>query len=73
MVHAGPVDGGGFRLAGVLPYGTKEAREETFVDAADDFRGQSGAVPLATVDRSSTGPIRARSSRTSWVRRRRTA
>ncbi|WP_240351015.1 sensor histidine kinase [Streptomyces olivoreticuli] len=38
MVHAGPVDGGGFRLAGVLPYGTGE---KTFVDAANDFRQQT--------------------------------
>ncbi|WP_370423462.1 sensor histidine kinase [Streptomyces sp. QH1-20] len=43
MVHAGPVDAGGFRLAGVLPYETGEARETTFGDAADDFRQQTGA------------------------------
>ncbi|WP_432913099.1 sensor histidine kinase [Streptomyces syringium] len=43
MVHAGPVDAGGFRLAGVLPYETGEARETTFGDATDDFRQQTGA------------------------------
>ncbi|MBT2382856.1 sensor histidine kinase [Streptomyces sp. ISL-11] len=44
MVYAGPLDGG-FRLAGVLPYETKEAGESTFVDAADDFRQQMGQLP----------------------------
>ncbi|MET9376127.1 histidine kinase [Streptomyces sp. NPDC002992] len=39
MVHAGPADGGGFRVAGVLPYGVVEAAP--LVDAADDFRQQS--------------------------------
>ncbi|MDI9884765.1 histidine kinase [Streptomyces sp. HNM0645] len=39
MVHAGPVPGGGFRVAGVLPYGIGEA--SPFVDPADDFRRQS--------------------------------
>ncbi|SPE61834.1 Sensor histidine kinase DesK [Streptomyces netropsis] len=43
MVHAGPVDAGGFRLAGVLPYETGEARKTTFGDATDDFRQQTGA------------------------------
>ncbi|MFV8131606.1 sensor histidine kinase [Streptomyces syringium] len=43
MVHAGPVDAGGFRLAGVLPYETGEARETAFGDATDDFRQQTGA------------------------------
>ncbi|MFE7775514.1 sensor histidine kinase [Streptomyces sp. NPDC057445] len=42
MVHAGPIDGGGFRVAGVLPYGAVEAAP--FVDAADDFRQQSSPV-----------------------------
>ncbi|WP_329125527.1 sensor histidine kinase [Streptomyces sp. NBC_01353] len=45
MVHAGPADGGGFRVAGVLPYGVVDAAPlvETapLVDAADDFRQQS--------------------------------
>lgn len=60
MVHAGPATDGGFRVAGVLPYGPRSPRasesggwradakpvEATFVDAADDFRGQSeGVVP----------------------------
>ncbi|MFD7439940.1 sensor histidine kinase [Streptomyces sp. NPDC059909] len=44
MVHAGPVDGGGFRVAGVLPYGVVEAAP--IGDAVDDFRQQSPAVPL---------------------------
>ncbi|NUK24529.1 sensor histidine kinase [Streptomyces lunaelactis] len=39
MVHAGPADGGGFRVAGVLPYGVVEAAP--FVAAEDDFRQQS--------------------------------
>ncbi|MGW6569164.1 sensor histidine kinase [Streptomyces sp. NPDC054975] len=39
IVHAGPVDGGGFRVAGMLPYGVVEAAP--LVDAADDFRQQS--------------------------------
>ncbi|GAA3373344.1 hypothetical protein GCM10020367_32910 [Streptomyces sannanensis] len=51
MVHAGPVDGGGFRVAGVLPYGPgalggEAQRIAPFVDAADDFRQQSPVVPL---------------------------
>jgi signal transduction histidine kinase len=47
MVHAGPAGDGGFRVAGVLPYGPQPRREvTTFVDAANDFRAQSdGAVP----------------------------
>ncbi|MBX7467755.1 sensor histidine kinase [Streptomyces sp. MAG02] len=44
MVHTGPTGDGGFRVAGVLPYGTAEAA--TFVDAPDDFRQQSSAPPL---------------------------
>ncbi|MGW8725557.1 sensor histidine kinase [Streptomyces sp. NPDC055808] len=44
MVHTGTTDDGGFRVAGVLPYGTAEAA--TFVDAPDDFRQQSPALPL---------------------------
>ncbi|MGW2563274.1 sensor histidine kinase [Streptomyces sp. NPDC001514] len=44
MVHAGPVAGGGFRVAGVLPYGVVEAAP--IGDAVDDFRQQSPAVPL---------------------------
>jgi hypothetical protein len=60
MVHAGRAAGGGFRVAGVLPYGPQGShapdgdRERadsgptatTFVDAADDFREQNtGALP----------------------------
>lgn len=36
MVHAGPVEGGGFRVAGVLPYGVVEASP---LVAEDDFPG----------------------------------
>ncbi|MCA6094536.1 histidine kinase [Streptomyces sp. SCA3-4] len=50
MVFTGPAAGGGFRLAGVLPYDSAEAREAgktaTFVDADDDFRQQTGAGAL---------------------------
>ncbi|MGP4011681.1 sensor histidine kinase [Streptomyces sp. 4N124] len=51
MVHAGPAAGGGFRVAGVLPYGSPEPtgaapQATTFVEATNDFRGQSeGARP----------------------------
>ncbi|MFI1104301.1 sensor histidine kinase [Streptomyces melanogenes] len=44
MVHTGRTDDGGFRVAGVLPYGAAEAT--TFVDTADDFRQQPGILPL---------------------------
>nr|WP_257584344.1 histidine kinase [Streptomyces sp. TLI_146] len=44
MVHTGRTDDGGFRVAGVLPYGAAEAT--TFVDTADDFRQQPGPFPL---------------------------
>ncbi|MCX5585696.1 sensor histidine kinase [Streptomyces erythrochromogenes] len=40
MVHAGPADGGGFRVAGVLPYGTEPAGAQ---DVADDFGQQAQA------------------------------
>ncbi|WP_030821053.1 sensor histidine kinase [Streptomyces sp. NRRL F-2305] len=47
MVHTGPTPDGGFRLAGVLPYGDGGRRSRpdgaTSVVAGDDFRGQSGA------------------------------
>jgi len=60
MVHAGSTADGGFRVAGVLPYGPQPTHASeggrrradlgwavtTFVDTANDFRGQSeGAVP----------------------------
>ncbi|WP_406303989.1 histidine kinase [Streptomyces sp. NBC_00885] len=44
MVHAGPADGGGFRVAGVLPYGVVEAAP--FVATEDDFRQQSPQAAL---------------------------
>ncbi|MEO3972734.1 histidine kinase [Streptomyces sp. CAU 1734] len=40
MVHAGAADGGGFRVAGVLPYGVVEAAP--FVAGEDDFPRQTG-------------------------------
>ncbi|WP_317453776.1 histidine kinase [Streptomyces sp. CBMA152] len=43
MVHTGRTQDGGFRVAGVLPYGAAEAA--TFVDAGDDFRQQSRELP----------------------------
>ncbi|MET9507160.1 histidine kinase [Streptomyces flavidovirens] len=54
MVHAGRTDGGGFRVAGVLPYGADGLPPATvaasfaapLVDAQDDFRQQSPSVPL---------------------------
>ncbi|MFJ9430843.1 sensor histidine kinase [Streptomyces sp. NPDC101490] len=47
MCHAGPADGGGFRVAGMLPYGAAPIAEAApLVDAADDFRQQT-TRPLA--------------------------
>lgn len=43
MVHAGPVPAGGFRVAGVLPYGVGEA--SPFVDGVNDFRQQPLKAP----------------------------
>ncbi|MEV7559879.1 histidine kinase [Streptomyces sp. NPDC089795] len=40
MVHAGPAEGGGFRVAGVLPYGAEPAG---VADVADDFGQQAHA------------------------------
>ncbi|MFF0475189.1 sensor histidine kinase [Streptomyces sp. NPDC004284] len=42
ICHAGPADGGGFRVAGMLPYGAAPVVEAApLVDAADDFRQQT--------------------------------
>ncbi|MEU2233225.1 histidine kinase [Streptomyces vietnamensis] len=42
MCHAGPADDGGFRVAGMLPYGAAPVAElAPLVDAADDFRQQT--------------------------------
>ncbi|MER5960834.1 histidine kinase [Streptomyces sp. NPDC002057] len=42
MCHAGPADGGGFRVAGMLPYGAAPVAEAApLVDEADDFRQQT--------------------------------
>ncbi|MEU1628520.1 histidine kinase [Streptomyces sp. NPDC020096] len=43
MVHAGPVEDGGFRLAGMFPYASGQARA-TVGDEANDFWQQSGTV-----------------------------
>ncbi|MFC4612205.1 sensor histidine kinase [Streptomyces maoxianensis] len=48
IVHAGPADDGGFRVAGVLPYGVVEAAP--FVAAEDDFRQQSPVAALGNGD-----------------------
>jgi hypothetical protein len=50
MVHAGRTQDGGFRVAGVLPYGAEGvpggAGGAPLVDAEDDFRQQSRMAPL---------------------------
>ncbi|MFD6970092.1 sensor histidine kinase [Streptomyces sp. NPDC059979] len=43
MVHAGPAEGGGFRVAGVLPYGAEPAGAQ---DVADDFGQRAQAQKL---------------------------
>ncbi|WP_328930351.1 histidine kinase [Streptomyces sp. NBC_00190] len=66
MVHAGAVEGGGFRVAGVLPYGAEPAGVE---DVADDFgqqaqaRGMRGGPPMdwEAVDRELAVRVRSRS------------
>ncbi|MGV0095545.1 sensor histidine kinase [Streptomyces californicus] len=49
MVHTGPTSGGGFRIAGVLPYAGGERQSPpggaTLVAADDDLRGQTGGFP----------------------------
>ncbi|QES49197.1 two-component sensor histidine kinase [Streptomyces venezuelae] len=60
MVHAGAVDGGGFRVAGVLPYGAEPAGGPALPGAADDFGRPvlpPGAPPMdwAAVDRELVG------------------
>ncbi len=66
MVHSGPAPDGGFRVAGVLPYGDGSApagrKDATSVAPAGDFRGRAGGVPRATVGRTSTASIRRRST-----------
>ncbi|MCJ1678645.1 histidine kinase [Streptomyces sp. APSN-46.1] len=65
MVHAGTTEDGGFRVAGVLPYGAEPAG---VVDAADDFGQQlqahmlDGVPPMdwAAVNRELTVPTRSR-------------
>ncbi|MCX4779662.1 sensor histidine kinase [Streptomyces sp. NBC_01264] len=50
MVYAGTVEGGGFRVAGVLPYGTEPAgaRERGMGGVADDFGQQVQARTLGS-------------------------
>ncbi|WP_308346110.1 histidine kinase [Streptomyces sp. ISL-66] len=57
MVHAGTAEGGGFRVAGVLPYGTEPAgaRENGagaagLDEVADDFGQQALGIGAAPVD-----------------------
>ncbi|MFJ3724508.1 sensor histidine kinase [Streptomyces sp. NPDC090045] len=67
MVHAGAAEGGGFRVAGVLPYGTEPAGVE---DVADDFgqrahaqtHASAGEQPMdwAAVDRELAVRVRSR-------------
>ncbi|MEE1817975.1 histidine kinase [Streptomyces sp. SP18ES09] len=58
MCHAGPADDGGFRVAGMLPYGAAPVAEAApLVDAADDFRQQT-TKPLAGDGRPvAVGPV----------------
>ncbi|MFH7598379.1 histidine kinase [Streptomyces racemochromogenes] len=72
MVHAGATEDGGFRVAGVLPYGTEPAG--LVAEAADDFgqqlqarapalRGTPKAAPpmdWAALDRELARPVRTR-------------
>ncbi|MFI1014580.1 histidine kinase [Streptomyces sp. NPDC020965] len=48
MVHAGPVDGGGFRVAGVLPYGGGDAARFVPVGDAARFVPVDDAFPHRT-------------------------
>ncbi|WP_327168422.1 sensor histidine kinase [Streptomyces subrutilus] len=63
MVHAGAVEGGGFRVAGVLPYGAEPAGVE---EVADDFgqraQGLRAVPPMdwSVVDRELAVPERTR-------------
>nr|AWW87420.1 putative two-component system sensor kinase [Streptomyces sp.] len=66
MVHAGPTAGGGYRLAGVLPYTPAESaapvRERRGATAATaTFGGSSRSTPAVKVVRSSTGTVCRRS------------
>lgn len=62
MVHAGAAEGGGFRVAGVLPYGTEPAgtQQDGAEEVADDFgqqlrarmlNGRAETMDWAAVDR----------------------
>ncbi|MFB7169640.1 sensor histidine kinase [Streptomyces sp. NPDC056254] len=54
MVHAGPAAGGGFRVAGVLPYGAEPAGAQ---DVADDFGQQAQAQKLTRGRRGEQQPM----------------
>ncbi|MFJ4775294.1 sensor histidine kinase [Streptomyces sp. NPDC088762] len=67
MVHAGTTEDGGFRVAGVLPYGAEPAG--VVEDVADDFGQQAYPAPglpdapamdWAAVDRELAGRVRSR-------------
>ncbi|WP_264201658.1 sensor histidine kinase [Streptomyces antimicrobicus] len=56
MVHAGPVEGGGFRVAGVLPYGAEPAgaqgpEPDDFGQLAVRVSGATAPMDWAAVDR----------------------
>ncbi|MFJ7267063.1 sensor histidine kinase [Streptomyces sp. NPDC099050] len=59
MVYAGVVDGGGFRVAGVLPYGTEPAgaEEAGAGGVADDFGQQLQARTLGSGAGVGGGPV----------------
>ncbi|MFJ6797562.1 sensor histidine kinase [Streptomyces sp. NPDC091268] len=70
MVHAGPTQGGGFRVAGVLPYGAEPAGAQ---DAADDFgqarapgAGEEPPMDWAAVDRELAARGRSRFGGLGW-------
>ncbi|MFJ8161880.1 sensor histidine kinase [Streptomyces sp. NPDC096136] len=58
MVHAGATEDGGFRVAGVLPYGTEPAgaADDAAGDFADDFGQRSQALSLAREGAARTAP-----------------
>ncbi|MFF3214735.1 sensor histidine kinase [Streptomyces sp. NPDC002886] len=59
MVYAGTVEGGGFRVAGVLPYGTEPAgaEEAGAGGVADDFGQQLQARNLGAAVGAGGGPV----------------
>ncbi|GAA3393545.1 hypothetical protein GCM10017752_35080 [Streptomyces roseoviridis] len=66
IVHAGPADGGGFRVAGVLPYGAVEAAP--YVDPYADAYADVYADPSAGVaGAAARGPVLASAAHASGV------